>query len=297
MKFRLPTSRLRVVPLTIFAAAILAGLKLGQVLDLASAAFGVPPAQAATEADQTPHKATGAPLPLTPAGAKRADTATQTAPAEAPAKAAPPAPAAAAAQPAAPPPAAASTPAPGAAPPAQPAAPATADNSVMPAPASEAPKAPPPPPTPPKRDPTTFTQAEVDLLQNLSTRRDELDKRAKDIEMRESVLAATAKKVDEKIAALKQIQDNIQALLKQRDAADERSLKSLVKVYENMKPKDAARIFEKLDMPILLQVVERMKERNLAAILAEMDPAKAKSITIELATQHELPTKAPAGNG
>ena len=294
MKFRLSTSHLRVVPLTIFAAAILAGLKLGQILDLASAAFGVPLAQAATEADQTPRKATGAPTRLTPTRAKLADAATQNTSAKTPAKAAPTPTAAPAVQPAAP--AAATTPAPTAAPPAQPAAPAAAaDNSVMPAPAGDKPQAPPPPL--PKRDPTTFTKAEVDLLQNLSTRRDELDKRAKDIEMRESVLAATAKKVDEKIAALKQIQDNIQALLKQRDAADEQSLKSLVKVYENMKPKDAARIFEKLDMPILLQVVERMKEQKLAAILAEMDPAKAKSVTIELATQHELPTKAPAGNG
>ena len=74
-------------------------------------------------------------------------------------------------------------------------------------------------------------------------------------------------------------------------------MKSLVKVYENMKPKDAARIFEKLDMPVLLQVVERMKEQKLAAVLAEMDPGKAKSVTIELATQHQLPAKTTPANG
>jgi flagellar motility protein MotE (MotC chaperone) len=61
-----------------------------------------------------------------------------------------------------------------------------------------------------------------------------------------------------------------------------------------MKPKDAARIFEKLDMETLLLVAERMKERKLAPIMAKMDPTKAKDITEELAQLRQvLPASAP----
>ena len=56
-----------------------------------------------------------------------------------------------------------------------------------------------------------------------------------------------------------------------------------MKIYENMKPKDAARIFEELDMAVLLDVIERMKERKTAPILAQMNPKRAKAITLELA--------------
>ena len=39
------------------------------------------------------------------------------------------------------------------------------------------------------------------------------------------------------------------------------------------------------------------KSAKEAAVLAEMDPSKAKSITIELATQHQLPIKPTPSNG
>ena len=56
-----------------------------------------------------------------------------------------------------------------------------------------------------------------------------------------------------------------------------------------MKPKDAARIFDELDMVVLLPVVERMKERVTAPILAKMNAAKARAITEELASRRDLP--------
>jgi flagellar motility protein MotE (MotC chaperone) len=88
---------------------------------------------------------------------------------------------------------------------------------------------------------------------------------------------------------LKKLETTIGGLIRQHDEQSEAQLKSLVKVYENMKPKDAARIFEELEMTVLLDVVERMKESKIAPILASMDPAKAKAVTVELATRRKLP--------
>jgi flagellar motility protein MotE (MotC chaperone) len=61
-----------------------------------------------------------------------------------------------------------------------------------------------------------------------------------------------------------------------------------VKIYETMKPKDAAPIFEQLEMAILLDVIERMKEAKVAPIIAAMDPQKAKSLTTDLVKRRRL---------
>ena len=153
---------------------------------------------------------------------------------------------------------------------------ADAGNTAEPAPAS-------------RPVPSEFSQAEIEVLQSLAKRRDALDARARDLELRENVLKATEKRIDGKIVELKALEEKIQQYLQQHDEQGEQQLKSLVKVYENMKPKDAARIFEQLDLDILLDVAERMREAKMAPILANMDPGKAKQITVELATRRDLP--------
>lgn len=134
--------------------------------------------------------------------------------------------------------------------------------------------------------------AEVDVLSSLAKRRAELDQRAKGQDMRETLLAATEKRVDGKIAALKQLQTQITALLGQRDAAQEMQVKSLVKTYSSMKPKDAARIFEGLDDDVLVPVAQAMKSDALAPVLAAMNPAAAQKLTVKLASRLTLPDKA-----
>jgi flagellar motility protein MotE (MotC chaperone) len=52
-----------------------------------------------------------------------------------------------------------------------------------------------------------------------------------------------------------------------------------------MKPKEAARIFDTLDMDILLSVVEQMRGRKMAPILANMNPEVAQRLTVELAAR------------
>jgi len=140
-----------------------------------------------------------------------------------------------------------------------------------------------------------FSDAEVKTLQELSQRREALDKREQDLDTRDGMLQAGEKRLDEKIAELKDLQGKIQGLLKTYNDQENAKLKSLVKIYENMKPKDAAPIFEQLDMDTLLDIVERMKEAKVAPILAQVNPAKAKEITDELAQRRELSQAATKG--
>ena len=104
------------------------------------------------------------------------------------------------------------------------------------------------------------------------------------------MLSAAERRIDTKISELAKIKATIEQLLKKHDAKQEAKLKSLVKIYENMKPKDAARIFDRLELSILLDVVERMRESKTARIMANMTPARAKSVTSALAQRGTLPT-------
>jgi flagellar motility protein MotE (MotC chaperone) len=248
-------SRVRILPLTILAVALLLGLKIGSLWQGRAELFVTP----AGAQQQGAAQRAGQPTQLTPPPAAAQ---TAQAPAQTPG------------QPQSPPPAAAQMPA--SAPPAA-AAPSSTVQSLA------------------DRDPTTFTRAEIELLANLAQRRDQLEQRAREIDLRESLLAAAEKRIDERIAELKKLEGSIKQIVQQYDKQEEQNLQGLVKVYENMKPKDAARIFEKLDANVLLGVVERMKEAKLAAVLADMSPATAQDITVRLATRKQIPPSLRAG--
>jgi flagellar motility protein MotE (MotC chaperone) len=134
-----------------------------------------------------------------------------------------------------------------------------------------------------------FTAAELDMLQNLKLRREQLDEREREIDLRANLLAVSERRVEERIAELKKIEQTIDGLLVKYDEQQEKQLAAVVKIYEAMKPKDAAVIFNRLEMPVLIEISERIRERTMAPILSEMDPAVANALTIEMATRRALP--------
>ena len=69
-----------------------------------------------------------------------------------------------------------------------------------------------------------------------------------------------------------------------------------IRSYYGMKPAQAAKIFDSLDMDILLPVISSMKERKSSAILALMNPDKARTVTTKLAVEYELPGQPGAEN-
>jgi flagellar motility protein MotE (MotC chaperone) len=142
-----------------------------------------------------------------------------------------------------------------------------------------------------------MSQTELDVLQKLQERRGTLDARERDIEKREALLKAAEEQIDRKVAEMKTLQNTIEGLLRQYNDQEDNKMRSLVKIYENMKPKEAAKIFEQLDMNILLEVIERMKEQRVAPIMAEMDPSKAKAVTAELAQRRQIPMPRGASGG
>lgn len=138
-------------------------------------------------------------------------------------------------------------------------------------------------------DPTLLSQAEMDILQQLAERRDRIEKREQELEVRGAMLKAAESRIDKKVEEMKSLQATIEQLLAAYDEQQEKKVASLVKIYETMKPKEAAKIFEELEMDVLLMVVERFNGRRLAPVLAAMDPKKAREVTVELSRLRNLP--------
>ncbi len=111
--------------------------------------------------------------------------------------------------------------------------------------------------------------------------------RAAAMRTQELVLAAAGQKLDERVSELKALQARLEQLDAERRQRENKSWQGLVTVYEKMKPRDAARIFDDLDMPVLIKLVDRMKEAKAAAILAAMRPDKARETTTELAAARQ----------
>jgi len=136
--------------------------------------------------------------------------------------------------------------------------------------------------------------AEAELLESLARRRGALDQREREIDTREKLLQATELKVEQRINELKTIETRIRDMVRAHDEKGEAQLQSLVRVYESMKPKEAAKIFEQLEMPVLLDVVSRMKEGKIAPIMAAMDPIAAQRLTTELVNRKRSPLDLPS---
>ncbi|MBS0559509.1 MAG: hypothetical protein JSR21_05590 [Proteobacteria bacterium] len=135
-------------------------------------------------------------------------------------------------------------------------------------------------------------EAERKVLLELRQRREELDRRDAALATREAVLAAAEHKLDARIGELQALQTRLEALDAARRDREEAGWRGLVKTYEAMKPRDAAAIFNDLDMPVLLQVMDRMKESKAAPVLAAMQVDKARALTAQLAQMRAKRTAA-----
>ncbi len=134
-----------------------------------------------------------------------------------------------------------------------------------------------------------YSNLRKELYQDLLQRRQQLDDKEKSLAQREALLDAGKQEIDKKVQELTGLRDEIQNLLKKQTDEETARIASLVKIYEGMKPKDAARIFNTLDMDILLEVVAKMSERKSAPIIAAMDAERARGLTTMLAEQKKLP--------
>ncbi|MFK8040503.1 MAG: MotE family protein [Rickettsiaceae bacterium] len=128
-----------------------------------------------------------------------------------------------------------------------------------------------------------LTPGELKLLQSLAERNKKLDQKQEDIKLQEQLLDVTKSKIEGKIQALEAEQKRLQNTMANYDKQEHQKIMRLVKIYENMKPKDAAKIFDELEITTLIELVRNMKEMKVAPIIASMNVEKARDLSSYLA--------------
>jgi flagellar motility protein MotE (MotC chaperone) len=139
------------------------------------------------------------------------------------------------------------------------------------------------------------TGAERAILQRLQQRREELDSRARELEMRESLIQSAEKRIDTHLGELKDIETQIKAETEQKSQGVDARLKALITMYENMKPRDAAKIFNGLEDSVLVEVASKINPRTMAEIMAQMQAEVAQRLTVELASKAQPAPQPGAG--
>ncbi|MGX9962784.1 MotE family protein [Roseomonas sp. F4] len=149
-------------------------------------------------------------------------------------------------------------------------------------PAAPAPAAAPPAPPAPE-EPTAEQRAERGVLEQLRARRAAIEAREAQAVARETMVAAAERRLAQRVEELVALQRRLEALEQERAAREEAGMRGLVKLYEGMRPRDAAVIFDELEMPVLVRLMDQMREAKAAPVMGAMRPERARALTAELA--------------
>jgi flagellar motility protein MotE (MotC chaperone) len=121
------------------------------------------------------------------------------------------------------------------------------------------------------------------ILERLQSRRQELEARAREVDIRESLLKAAEKRIESRVEELKAVEARIGTATEQKTESDAARFKGIITMYEGMKPKDAAKVFDRLEMSVLFEIASQIAPRKMSDILGLMSPEAAERLTIEMA--------------
>ena len=121
------------------------------------------------------------------------------------------------------------------------------------------------------------------ILERLQARRQELEQRAREIDIRESLLKAAEKRIESRVEEAKATEAKVTAAAGQKAETDAARFKGIITMYESMKPKDAAKVFDRLEMSVLYEIASQIAPRKMSDILGLMQPEAAERLTVELA--------------
>lgn len=121
------------------------------------------------------------------------------------------------------------------------------------------------------------------VLERLQARRQELEARAREIDIRENLIKSAEKRIEGRIEELKATEARIGTVSQQKNEAEATRFKGLVTMYESMKPKDAAKVFDRLELSVLFDIASQIAPRKMSDIMGQMQPEAAERLTVELA--------------
>ena len=130
---------------------------------------------------------------------------------------------------------------------------------------------------------TPVSPSERAILERLQQRRQELEQRAREVEIRESLLKTAEKRIESRVEEMKAVESRINTATGQKAETDAARFKGIISMYEGMKPKDAAKVFDRLEMGVLIEIATQIAPRKMSDIMGLMAPEAAERLTVEMA--------------
>ncbi|MBL4784513.1 MAG: hypothetical protein JKY49_03710 [Cohaesibacteraceae bacterium] len=127
------------------------------------------------------------------------------------------------------------------------------------------------------------SRSELAILERLSERRKELERRREVLDVRETLIRAAEKRVTQRIETLKELERTIGVASRKRDEQKRASMSALITMYEQMKPKSAAKIMENLQLETLITLSVLMQPKKMSLVMAAMKPELAGRLTMAIA--------------
>ncbi len=140
-----------------------------------------------------------------------------------------------------------------------------------------------------KFDSLYLDENQVRVFKALSDRHDKIDQQSEQVEQQRKLIELGEKKLSEQINSLQEMKKSIEEAKQSLTKEEENNLNKMIKIYEGMKPEEAAEIFNKMHVVVVSKLIQGMNQKKAAPILAAMDKNKARMVTLEMIRPKEAP--------
>jgi flagellar motility protein MotE (MotC chaperone) len=124
-----------------------------------------------------------------------------------------------------------------------------------------------------------WTPEQIALFNKLEERKQVLDTKETELAKLEEELQKQKLELEDRVKELEKIRTKIADRLTERVGVDQDRVGKLVEIYSNMKPVNAAKVFEDIDEDLAVEVLGKMKKKNMAEILNLLKPDKAQRLS------------------
>lgn len=131
-----------------------------------------------------------------------------------------------------------------------------------------------------------------DYIYKLTERKRVLDQREEELNKKAAEIEAQKAAIEKKLVELEEYRSKISTMLQDRIKSDDAKVETLVQVYTNMKPGQAAKIFETMDEDLVIDILSRMKKKSAAEILNLIKTEKAQAFA-ERYAGYRVPSSIP----
>lgn len=137
---------------------------------------------------------------------------------------------------------------------------------------------------------------DFDFVRDFKERKKALDQKEEELKAWEAEIQTQKSELDTKISEIQKIRKDISAQLEERVKADQAKIDTLVQVYSQMKPSQAAKVFEALDEDLAVDILTKMKKKSAADILNLLKADKAQVLSEKFAGYSRKPAAAKNTN-